>query len=112
MKPFLVFVLFSASINAFEYHEDPNEIFSTKKNITNISLITWEQVKNVQTRCDQESKKRGLGGFSYSVEACSFWGKRLGFDVCHIITEKKTSMATLGHEARHCFQGDFHAVPK
>jgi hypothetical protein len=112
MKTFLIFALVSSSVGAFEYHENPNALFSTKKNFTNMSNITWEQADSVQKRCNQESKNRGLGGFSYSVEACSFWGKRLGFDVCHIITEKKTSMATLGHEIRHCFQGDFHGSPK
>lgn len=112
MKALLVLALVSSSVSAFEYHEDPNELFSTKKNFTNMTTITWEQTKNVQQRCDEESKSRGLGGFAYSVEACSFWGKRLGFDVCHIITAKKTSMATIGHEMRHCFAGDFHAVPK
>jgi hypothetical protein len=112
MKILLVLAFISSSVSAFEYHEDPNALFSTKKNFTSMSLITWEQAKDVQKRCDKESRSRGLGGFSFQVEACSFWGKRLGFDVCHIITEKKTSMATLGHEVRHCFQGDFHGSPK
>lgn len=82
--------------------------FDATKNMTNSSIITWEQVNDVQTACDKESKKRGLGGFKIQVEACSFWGKRLTVDVCHIITEKKTDLDTLGHEMRHCFQGAFH----
>lgn len=76
--------------------------------MTNNSIITWEQVDDVQQACDKESKRRGLGGFKIQVEACSFWGKRLTIDVCHIITEKKTDLDTLGHEMRHCFQGAFH----
>jgi len=82
--------------------------FDATKNMTNNSIITWEQVDDVQQACDKESKRRGLGGFKIQVEACSFWGKRLTIDVCHIITEKKTDLDTLGHEMRHCFQGAFH----
>jgi hypothetical protein len=55
-----------------------------------------------------ESKKRGLGGFKITVDACSFWDKGLFGDSCTIISEIKTSMAILGHEMRHCFQGSFH----
>lgn len=88
--------------------EDPNALFGTSKNITNMTTVSWRQVKDVQKACNDESLKRGLGGFDFPVEACSFWGKRLMLDVCLIITEKKTSMATLGHEIRHCFQGAFH----
>ena len=84
------------------------KLFDTTKNITNASLISWETVDNVQARCEEESRKRGLGGFGINLEACSFWGKRLGVDVCHIITEKRTNIDTLGHEVRHCFQGSFH----
>jgi hypothetical protein len=84
------------------------KLFDAQRNITNMSIISWETVDNVQARCEEESKKRGLGGFGINLEACSFWGKRLGADVCHIITEKKTNIDTLGHEVRHCFQGSFH----
>ena len=72
------------------------------------SIITWEQATDVQEACDAESQRRGLGGFKIRVEACSFWGKKLGVNVCHIITEKTTDLDTLGHEMRHCFQGSFH----
>lgn len=82
--------------------------FDALKNITESSFVTWETASNIQKRCDEESRKRGLGGFKINVEACSFWGKRLGISVCHIITEKRTNIDTIGHEIRHCFQGFFH----
>lgn len=82
--------------------------FDATKNMTNHSMITWDQVDDVQKACEAESRRRGLGGFKIQVEACSFWGKRLMVDVCHIITEKSTNLDTLGHEMRHCFQGAYH----
>lgn len=92
----------------FNVAAGPFTKFDATKNMTNTTTVVWEQVNNVQEACDTESKKRGLGGFKIQVEACSFWGKRLGLDVCHIITEKKTDLDTLGHEMRHCFQGAYH----
>lgn len=61
-------------------------------------------VNNVSERCEAESKKRGMGGFGYSVQACTFWTG----DVCTIITAKKETHHTLGHEFYHCFAKGFH----
>jgi hypothetical protein len=105
MKKALLIVLSLATASAFA---DVN--FSTKKNFTTQSTITWEPVDNVQARCDRESKARGLGGFGYGVEACSFWDyKSNGDNICTIITGKNTSHDTIGHELRHCFQGPWHS---
>ena len=85
--------------------------FDATRNVTNSTLITWKQVDNIQNTCEQESRKRGYGGFGYSLEACAFWDKNFtGFN-CQIFTKKNTTHDTLGHEIRHCFQGDFHAQP-
>lgn len=98
-----LFCILTSAVNA-----GPFTKFNATKNMTNTTTVTWEQVDDVQKACDAESRRRGLGGFKIQVEACSFWGKRLMLDVCHIITEKKTDFDTLGHEMRHCFQGEFH----
>lgn len=105
MKKTLFVLLFTFSSVSLS---GPFTKFDATHNMTNTTLVTWEQVNNVQTACDAESKRRGLGGFKIQVEACSFWGKRLTLDVCHIITERKTDLDTLGHEMRHCFQGAYH----
>jgi hypothetical protein len=104
-------VLVSFSVNAeryIEYHENPNALFDATKNFTNMSNITWRTVKNVTKACNEEKKKRGKKPYGYVVEACAFWDKTLGFDTCLVITEKKTSMATIGHEVMHCFSGAWH----
>ena len=103
MKKALAVVLMLVTTNVFA------ETFSTDKNFTTQTTITWTPVDNVQARCEQESKRRGLGGFGYGVEACSFWDyKPNGDSTCTVITARKTTHDTLGHEARHCFQGKFH----
>lgn len=91
--------------------ENVYEPFNTKSNMTNTTTISWVSVDRdrLQARCDAESRKRGMGGFTVSVEACSFWDyDKSGRNVCTIITYKTTNMHTLGHEVRHCFQGAWH----
>lgn len=42
--------------------------------------------------------KKALGCARYTSDGSS----------CEIIVSSKTSMAIIGHELRHCFEGDFH----
>jgi hypothetical protein len=105
----VIFILLSMSIfHANAYYEDPLQPFPARNNFTNQSNITWRYVANVQPECERESKRLGLGGFGYSIEACSFWQKRNGKDQCTIITGLNPNFNTVGHEIRHCFQGRFH----
>jgi hypothetical protein len=89
---------------ATAFNDDPSQPFDTASNYTTQSTITWRTVDNVQKVCESESRKRGYGGFGYGVQACSFFDG----NQCTIITSKKTTMHSLGHEVRHCFQGNWH----
>ena len=84
--------------------QNPEAKFATSKNVTDNKQIIWRHTDSVQKECEAESHKRKLGGFGYAVNACSFWDSI----TCTIITAKQVSMHTLGHEVRHCFQGNFH----
>jgi hypothetical protein len=66
--------------------------------------VSWQVVPNVQSACEAESKRRGLGGFGYGVEACSFW---LGSN-CTIVTSQAPTQHQLGHELLHCFDHHWH----
>lgn len=96
-------VIFVAS-NAMASNDDPNKLFDTSSNYTTHSTITWRPVDDVQKSCEAESRKRGFKGFGYGVQACSFFDG----NQCTIITGKQTTMHSLGHEVRHCFQGNWH----
>lgn len=89
---------------AIAFNDDPNRPFSTSDNYTTQSTITWRPVDDVQKACEAESRKRGYKGFGYGVQACSFFEG----NSCTIITGKTTTMHSLGHEVRHCFQGNWH----
>lgn len=106
MKKALVVLLAVVSLTATakEDWSNPEAKFDAKNLMTEKTTITWQRVDNVQASCETESKKRRLGGFGYTVYACSFWEG----NTCTIITSKKPTLHDLGHETRHCFQGAFH----
>jgi hypothetical protein len=98
---FTTLLFYSLSASAWD---NPSANFDASKNTSESLTITWKVVDNVQKVCEEESKRRGYKGFGYTVNACSFW---IG-NQCTIITKQQTSMHTLGHEIRHCFQGNWH----
>jgi hypothetical protein len=102
--------VFSQITSSFAYYENPHQKFDMKNNITNNTYITFRQVKNVTLACEKESRSRGHSGFGIPVEACSFWSsnKILGTDECLIITAGTANFHTIGHEVRHCLQGNWH----
>ena len=107
-KALLLLALLSS--NVFAFYEDPHEQFDMTHNRSNNQNITFRQAANVTAACDAESRRRGLGGFNFSVDACSFWDRNpTGPDQCLIITEQTANFHTIVHEIRHCLQGNFHA---
>lgn len=107
MKILLAIVAMFAS-SAFASTENPHEVFSMEKNFSNNVKINFVQAANIQATCDKESRKRGFGGFNYPVEACSFFDTSTFNNSCTIVTGKTTNYHTIGHEMRHCLQGNFH----
>jgi len=108
MNKAIAIALMLVTTNVFAYEDNPYTKFDTTHNFTNQSNITWRAVDNVQAECNKASTKYAGKNFGYAVLACSFWIKENGQDACVIITGKQTSMHSIGHEMRHCFQGNWH----
>ena len=108
MKKAIAVVLALAFTNVYAYNETPYDKFSTNSNFTKEVKVVWVGVDNVRATCDAESKKRGLGGLNVPMEACSFWDKGFSGNTCTVFTPKKLDYWIIGHEMRHCFQGNFH----
>jgi hypothetical protein len=106
MKTVLVIILMFTTTSVFSQDWTSAEArFDASKVMTEKSVVTWKRVPNVQATCERESKNRGLGGFgNLGVQACSFWDK----NTCTIITSTRPNLHDLGHEMRHCFQGNYH----
>ena len=84
--------------------DDPRKTYDVTKGTNRSVQVEWRTVDNPLQVCNRESKNFGNGGFAYAVQACAFWWDNR----CIIITGKKTDHDTIGHEIRHCFQGDWH----
>jgi len=111
MKKVIFVLLLAASVAHAEYHDEPFKEFDATQRLTNKSTITWVTVDDVDKACNAESIKRGKGGFGrLSMYACSFWDKTGDTTTCTIITGKTTRMTDVGHEVRHCFQGNWHGL--
>jgi len=106
MKKILLILSILASSSAMAYYEDPHQEFDMTHNMTNKTTVVFRPVKNVQAACDAESRKITGKGFGYSVDACSFWSDDA--TQCTIITGPTANFHTIGHEMRHCIQGNFH----
>jgi hypothetical protein len=100
----LLLAMMGFSFNAIAYEDNPSALFDATKNTSQSMNIIWKVSDDPAKSCDIESKKVGNGGFAYRVKACAFWTEK----TCTIITGKNTSMHSVGHELRHCFQGDWH----
>jgi len=105
MKHFFILLLFTSG-NVFAQADDPNMLFSASNNQSAKMSINWIAVDDVNAVCNKERKTQGQSTFGYSIKACSFWN--YDAKTCTIITKKNTNMHTLGHEMRHCFQGNWH----
>jgi hypothetical protein len=103
-KVLLVLALISTS--AFAYYEDPHQEFDMTHNVSNNMNIVFRQAADVNRACDAESVRRGFGHYTYTVDACSFWNTP--HTECLVITEPTANFHTIGHEIRHCLQGQFH----
>jgi hypothetical protein len=102
----LIVALFLVSQTAYAFDDSPTKSFSTKENNHETMLITWKTVANIQQVCQAEYKRRGFGEITHRVDACSFWNDLT--KTCTIYTKKNPTMHDVGHEMRHCYQGNWH----
>ena len=86
-------------------YDNPELYFMASDNDKSEAKIIWKYTKNVQEACNKEGAIRGTNDkFDARTVACAYWDN----NSCVIITHLKTTTHTLGHEIRHCFQGEWH----
>lgn len=90
--------------------ESPYDKFTSKNNFTDKTTVKWVQSDNVLESCNIERRKRGFSDIKQQIDGCSTWDKTLFGNTCLIITPRKVTYWTFGHELRHCFQGAFHKI--
>ena len=110
MRTFLLLISFFVSSSSMaRLEKSAYEKYSTKANFTDTTKVTWETVENAKKTCNELMIQRSGKPYPYAVDACSTWQKNIFQQyTCRIITDKTTNNDILGHELRHCFQGEFH----
>jgi hypothetical protein len=106
MKHLFSLALIFVSTCAIAYNDDPTALFDASKVQSETVKVTWRRVKpdNLLIACEKAFKKHGLPHITFAINGCSVWAG----NQCTIITPDSTTMHTLGHEARHCFQQAWH----
>jgi hypothetical protein len=109
MKKLVLAIFLAQSIIAHaasEYYDwdHPTKPFNARVKERSSVRVDWRTVDNVRETCSKMMIASGNGPIKFSIYACSV----MNGNICTIVTEKDTSMHTLGHELRHCFQGAWH----
>ena len=89
-------LLFSSTIVSAQSY---NIQFEARPNLPE-KIIRWVVVENVSAVC--QNKMPALAG--QRILACSEYNNQ----TCTIYTGLITDMAIVGHEIRHCFEGQWH----
>jgi hypothetical protein len=78
----------------------------THARVMNDVKVRWEVRENVTEVCSRAAKLSPTQAWMTPPLACAMWN--VASKECVIITGKKVSHVELGHELRHCFEGNFH----
>jgi len=106
MKKLILALFLTQSVVAHAYYEwdDPSATFDARQKDRTSIRVEWRAVDDVRAVCSKLSVSRGYSPITIAIHACSVQDG----NVCTIYTKNETSMHTLGHELRHCFQGRWH----
>jgi hypothetical protein len=108
MKTVIALILSVAVSISYAYNWDsPTRPFdaTTERVHSGPINIEWRLADDVNKACDEFSRQHGNAGFGkQQIQGCAFWWG----PTCVIITKKKPTMHTVGHEIRHCFYGQWH----
>lgn len=74
--------------------------------VMNDVKVRWEVRADVSEFCGRAAKITTAQAFFTPPVACALWN--VASKECVIITGQQVSHVALGHELRHCFEGNFH----
>ena len=78
----------------------------THARLMNDVKVRWEIRENVVELCSRAAKISTTQAWMTPPLACAMW--TVASKECVIITGKRVTHVELGHELRHCFEGNFH----
>ena len=85
--------------------QNPDSQFTVPTELINQSRqVRWMAVDDVNAVCNAENIRRVGKPIGYTVRACQ-WQEN---GECIVVTSKRTSIHSLGHELLHCFWPKYH----
>ncbi|WP_341686312.1 hypothetical protein [Limnohabitans sp.] len=108
-------LLACSSLSTLSSHEYEDFIaLESNQRVINVATVTWQAVDNATETCRQimlrgQSKEESDWAYITPPLACSVWSPSK--KTCTILPAKRTNHTILGHELRHCFEGQFHSHP-
>ena len=75
--------------------------------VMNEVKVRWEVRQNVAEFCGRAAKITTAQAMFTPPLACAVWN--VASKECVIVTGPQVSHVALGHELRHCFEGNFHS---
>ena len=82
----------------------PPELAFESKPVANGIQITWVPSDNPTAECKRLFPKPMT--YHPVIAACAGWDRTA--NTCTVVTGTTTTHQILGHEIRHCFEGNFH----
>jgi hypothetical protein len=76
------------------------------KRIMDVVTVKWDVRPDASEFCAKVAKMSVERAYFTPPLACAYWVRAK--KECTIVTLPTTSHAVLGHELRHCFEGQFH----
>ena len=105
----VVLGLMIAGTAAAELEKSPLDYYAMNDLITDTVLVTLVTTDDVNKACNAKNRQLGFALFTHRVQGCAFWrANDRGQMTCTIVVGHRTNNDILGHEIRHCFQGEFH----
>jgi hypothetical protein len=86
-----------------------HDLWFEAKDRYNEVRMGWIVSDDVTQTCNMLiALKHPSSKYDPNIKACAVRKTTGGFRMCDIYTSKQTSLAIIGHEARHCFEGAWH----
>jgi hypothetical protein len=99
-------IIFAALLAPLVVNADDAETLEGFTPKINDVTVTIYNAKDIMETCSTEAARFGNPPYPKEVMACTTYD--IVNKSCTIFVPVKVSIATLGHELKHCFLGNFH----
>lgn len=104
LLPFAALLSGCNTISAAEYADFEPQ--AAEKRIMQRVNLTWDVRADASEYCAKVMQRQGKKPLEGQPIACATWSEAK--NQCTIVTSPNPTHVVIGHEVRHCFEGNFH----